>query len=64
MNSTVSEVQRISPDSTAPLEWGFVLKDKNGRPRASFGYATKADAEEGKRHMERALAKVQSAIWP
>jgi hypothetical protein len=47
----------------AVLEWGFMLLDKNGKPRVSFSYASKSDAEHGKSQMDDALAKVSNEGW-
>ena len=62
--ASTGEVQQAKADHRATTEWGFVLLDKDLRPRASFSYASEAVARQAKEDIDKALANVTREVWP
>jgi hypothetical protein len=58
--ASTGEVQQAS----ATTEWGFVLLDKDLRPRGSFSYPSEAVARQAKEDVDKALANVIHEVWP
>jgi hypothetical protein len=44
------------------LLYGFVLYDQRGRPSASFGYADRAQAKLGRKHVAAALKDAEQVL--
>jgi hypothetical protein len=62
--ASTGEVQQATADHRATTGWGFVLLDKDLRPRGSFSYASEALAKQAKEDMDKALANVTHEVWP
>jgi hypothetical protein len=60
MEWTVGPVQNTMDDTRNFSGSGFVIRDRQSRPVASFGYASRSEAEEARTHMVAVLANALS----